>query len=708
MAAAKTARHRALIGTRSVRRVRTQSRGVSQAPTSTTAAIQIFISRLDAFLGTELFSAEEPVVVGRHRNALLRLKDEGISREHAQISLEGDRMFVEDLGSANGTLINRRRIAGRVEIKPSDALQLGPYTLRLRALVPQADRTRAASGISEADTKVDAVLSADGSHGTDESAVSIADTIDWRIYEEAIRRATGGEPARSVIHLRVVPEEERTSENEPGERWITNRDPMPELLSESAQHEPKTYRALEIDSVVAARIEELDRQLDRAAPRTPGLDLIQEDTHDPVWSSSPSIVTAEPDSSRRFDIVPSQHMFHQERDALESETITGPDPVEIGETEIESADEVILGARPVVMQSSDELVARSLLAPIPQQESIDGTPLPPIIPARPSEATKARARIPARLVTPTTPDARTERPGAAPAARSSSPAPAKRASAQPPPPPPATLEAPAVLRSTFAAQAPAVAPAPAPVPAPVPAPRKATTAAPPQPRSVIAAPPPVRKPTIVAPSARQTVAPPPLPNGGRPGAQPRSGAGSLITEPAKGRAEAAPPPLPKQPQGPRPAALPPSDSAATEQVPEADLRFDAVEVTARSGDKLLDIAALRKEGDQYVLGHRTPQGAVAPHSMHTGLRLLRITDHRFVDLVFPWDVAGHLVRDGETVMLRELTEGRKYSCLRLKVRDVATVILGEGSSAITYNIRFIRVPRAITSVAKLGRPVSRR
>jgi hypothetical protein len=54
-------------------------------------------------------------------------------------------------------------------------------------------------------------------------------------------------------------------------------------------------------------------------------------------------------------------------------------------------------------------------------------------------------------------------------------------------------------------------------------------------------------------------------------------------------------------------------------------------------------------------------------------------------------------------MLRELTEGRKYSCLRLKARDVVTVMLGEGSSAVSYHIRFLRTPRSISRARSIAR-----
>lgn len=134
MAVVKTARHRALVSARAIRRARRHTKtGPSSARGA--AAIQVFISRLDNFVGTELFSVEQPVTVGRHRSAQLRLIAESISREHVLISLDNGALVIEDLGSANGTLVNRRRIAGRVEVRPSDAIQIGPYTLDRKSVV---------------------------------------------------------------------------------------------------------------------------------------------------------------------------------------------------------------------------------------------------------------------------------------------------------------------------------------------------------------------------------------------------------------------------------------------------------------------------------------------------------------------------------------------------------------------------------------------
>jgi hypothetical protein len=41
-------------------------------------------------------------------------------------------------------------------------------------------------------------------------------------------------------------------------------------------------------------------------------------------------------------------------------------------------------------------------------------------------------------------------------------------------------------------------------------------------------------------------------------------------------------------------------------------------------------------------------------------------------------------------MFSELTEGRKYSCLRLETQDIATIILGEGRQCVTYHLRFLK------------------
>jgi diguanylate cyclase (GGDEF)-like protein len=58
----------------------------------------------------------------------VRLNDDGISRRHARIFLHEGHHYVEDLGSANGTMINGVKVA-RQRLEDGDKIRLGPTTI---------------------------------------------------------------------------------------------------------------------------------------------------------------------------------------------------------------------------------------------------------------------------------------------------------------------------------------------------------------------------------------------------------------------------------------------------------------------------------------------------------------------------------------------------------------------------------------------------
>ena len=57
----------------------------------------------------------------------------GVSRLHAKITRRGREVFIEDLGSINGTLLNRKKLAPYLPrvLKSGDELQLGKLILRV-------------------------------------------------------------------------------------------------------------------------------------------------------------------------------------------------------------------------------------------------------------------------------------------------------------------------------------------------------------------------------------------------------------------------------------------------------------------------------------------------------------------------------------------------------------------------------------------------
>ena len=53
-----------------------------------------------------------------------------ISREHAELTIEAQGITIRDLGSANGTWVNERRVDENVSISPGDTLRLAEVSIR--------------------------------------------------------------------------------------------------------------------------------------------------------------------------------------------------------------------------------------------------------------------------------------------------------------------------------------------------------------------------------------------------------------------------------------------------------------------------------------------------------------------------------------------------------------------------------------------------
>ncbi len=68
-------------------------------------------------------------VIGRADDALVRLIDDGVSRNHARLRLETNQLWVEDLDSRNGTFVNGAKIDKRVSLQDGDKIQVGRTTV---------------------------------------------------------------------------------------------------------------------------------------------------------------------------------------------------------------------------------------------------------------------------------------------------------------------------------------------------------------------------------------------------------------------------------------------------------------------------------------------------------------------------------------------------------------------------------------------------
>jgi DNA-binding CsgD family transcriptional regulator len=82
--------------------------------------------------GRKQFPIVGPVcVVGRGDDANLQLNDLGVSRRHAVLRVEGTQLFIEDLGSRNGTFLRGQPVDGSTALASGDELHFGPCELRV-------------------------------------------------------------------------------------------------------------------------------------------------------------------------------------------------------------------------------------------------------------------------------------------------------------------------------------------------------------------------------------------------------------------------------------------------------------------------------------------------------------------------------------------------------------------------------------------------
>src|SRR3954454_4025560 len=78
----------------------------------------------------EMYKIEgDKTVIGRGQKAQIRLLDDGISREHAQLVLLNERIVLQDLGSTNGTYCNGLKVEANKELVDGDKILVGSTTI---------------------------------------------------------------------------------------------------------------------------------------------------------------------------------------------------------------------------------------------------------------------------------------------------------------------------------------------------------------------------------------------------------------------------------------------------------------------------------------------------------------------------------------------------------------------------------------------------
>ncbi len=84
-----------------------------------------------ASMAGQVFALGDELTVGRAAGCQITLDDTYASQLHARIFTRDDQLYVEDLGSTNGTYLNRRKVAAPMVVSRGDQIQIGSTVMEV-------------------------------------------------------------------------------------------------------------------------------------------------------------------------------------------------------------------------------------------------------------------------------------------------------------------------------------------------------------------------------------------------------------------------------------------------------------------------------------------------------------------------------------------------------------------------------------------------
>jgi len=82
--------------------------------------------------GTTIQLDNKPVTIGRADGSTLVVSDDYVSNNHARLRPDGDAWVLEDLGSTNGTFLDRDRVTAATKVPIGIPIRIGKTVLELR------------------------------------------------------------------------------------------------------------------------------------------------------------------------------------------------------------------------------------------------------------------------------------------------------------------------------------------------------------------------------------------------------------------------------------------------------------------------------------------------------------------------------------------------------------------------------------------------
>jgi pSer/pThr/pTyr-binding forkhead associated (FHA) protein len=96
------------------------------------SAPQQLLVTAGALAGTSLGLADQQITIGRANDATLVLNDDYASTRHARLFPQDGQWIVEDLGSTNGTYLDRQKVTQPTPVPVGVPIRIGKTVLELR------------------------------------------------------------------------------------------------------------------------------------------------------------------------------------------------------------------------------------------------------------------------------------------------------------------------------------------------------------------------------------------------------------------------------------------------------------------------------------------------------------------------------------------------------------------------------------------------
>jgi pSer/pThr/pTyr-binding forkhead associated (FHA) protein len=101
-------------------------------PRQSRAAPQQLLVTAGALAGTSLGLTDQQITIGRADDATLVLADDYASTRHARLFPQDGQWIVEDLGSTNGTYLDRQKVTQPTPVPIGVPIRIGKTVLELR------------------------------------------------------------------------------------------------------------------------------------------------------------------------------------------------------------------------------------------------------------------------------------------------------------------------------------------------------------------------------------------------------------------------------------------------------------------------------------------------------------------------------------------------------------------------------------------------